>query len=188
MSAGGAEILHLDFINLTPGTAPEACLELERAAGALRAIDGVMGVGVIKGDEASDFDVAFWFTLRDFAALEPFGTDPRYSQFLQGIVAPLLRGFAGADVKLEEDFEGRAGAAACVALMGPEESYDFEVREALEAWTAAVGGQPAVVGLAVGEKQMYRGAAIAFRPVAVETPVLEPFRATIIRGTSRPLA
>ena len=186
--AGYSRVLHLDFINLTPAAGPEARAELEAAAGRLAAIEGVLDVGVIEADAASDFDVAFWFLLRDFAALEPFGTDPAYSRFLQGTVAPLLRGFAGADVKLDADFEAADGAASCVALIGPEESYDFEVREALQAWADSTGAASIAIGLAVGEKQMYRGAAIAFGRTAVETPVVAPFRATFIRGTSRVLA
>jgi hypothetical protein len=182
-----ARILHLDFINLAHGAAPEARRDVEMAAGALSAIEDVIDVGVIEGDETSDFNLAFWFALRDFEALEPFGTHPMYAAFLQGTVAPVLRGFAGADVKLEEDFESREGAATCVALTGPEESYDFEVRDALEGWARAAGAAPAAVGVAAGEKQMYRGAAIAFAATQDERPDLPPFRATVIRGNARRL-
>jgi hypothetical protein len=183
-----AQILHLDFINLTPGTSSEARGELDRVAAGLIAIDGVTAIGVIEGDEASDFDLAYWFGLRDFEALEPFGTDARYSQFLQGTVAPVLRGFAGADVKLDEAFEPDEGPAACVGLIGPDEAYDFEVREALEAWASSVRASSAAIGVAVGEKQMYRGAAIAFGASGEGRPEATPFRATVVRGRARQLA
>jgi hypothetical protein len=183
-----AQILHLDLINLTPGTSSEARGELDRAAAGLIGIDGVTAIGVIEGDDASDFDLAYWFGLRDFEALEPFGTDPRYSQFLQGTVAPVLRGFAGADVTLDGEFEAEEGPAACIALIGPDEAYDFEVREALEAWAQAVNASSAAIGVAVGEKQMYRGAAIAFGATGGGRPEAPPFRPTVVRGRARLLA
>ncbi len=183
------QVLHLDFIKLTPETAREQRNELEVAASQLREIDGVESVGVIEGASGSDFDLAFWFVLRQFTALEPFGTHPRYTQFLQGTVAPLITGFAGADVRLDDDFEALDGGAACAALMGPDEAYDFEVREALSAWSEEAGASLTAIGLAVGEKQLYRGAAIAFGAGnSVTKPEIEPFRATLIRGTARSLA
>lgn len=183
------QVLHLDFIKLSPEAGPEQHSQIEAAAVALAAIEGVIGVGVIEAGEASDFDVAVWFLLSEFTALEPFGTDPRYSQFLQGTVARALQSFAGADVKLADEFGGCDGQAACLALMGPEEAYDFEVSEALQAWSESCGASMAVIGLAVGERQLYRGAAIAFAPgAAVGKPEAGPFQATLIQGTARMLA
>ena len=183
------QVLHLDFIKLTPEAGPEQRTQLEAVAAQLAAIEGVITIGVIEAEAASDFDVAFWFLLRDFVSLEPFGTDPHYSQFLQGTVARMLSAFAGANVKLEDDFEGSEGTAACLALMGPDEAYDFEVREALEAWSSEAGASAATIGLAVGERQQFRGIAIAFGTSA-ETPKpdIEPFRATLVRGHARVLA
>ena len=182
------QVLHLDFINLTPETGSEERNQLEDAAAKLRAVDGVRGIGLLEGDGASDFDLALWFTLRDFAALEPFGTHPDYTRFLQGTVAPMLRGFAGVDVKLEEDLEAGHGAAACLVLLGPDEAYDFEVREALQTWVEAVDAATAAYGVAVGERQIYRGAAVAFGPRRAGRPEVSPFRATLIRGQARVLA
>lgn len=179
------QVLHLDFIKLTPETTREQRDHLEAVASELVHIEGVLGLGVIEGEDGSDFDAAFWFLLRDFLALEPFGTHTRYTRFLQGTVAPLISGFAGADVKLGADFMGSDGPAACLALMGPDEAYDFEVEQALEAWA---GDTPSAIGLAVGEKQLYRGAAIAFGNSGLERPELPAFRATLIRGTARKLA
>lgn len=181
-----SQVLHLDFIKLSREAGPEQRSQIEAAAAGLGAIEGVAGIGVIEADDESDFDVAVWFLLREFTVLEPFGTDPRYSQFLQGTVATMLSSFAGADVRLEDDFNGRGGPAACLALMGPEEAYDFEVREALEAWADGNGGDAGGIGVAVGERQQYRGAAIVFglasRPKKPDTP---PFRATLIRGEAK---
>jgi hypothetical protein len=183
------QVLHLDFIKLTPETSPERRSQLEAAAATLREIDGVAGVGVIEGQSGSDFDLAFWFVLRAFTSLEPFGTDPRYAQFLQASAAPLLQGFGGADVKLDADFEAADGPAACMALTGPEEAYDFEVREGLEAWADGIGAPGVALGLAVGERQVYRGAVIAFGGTKrIEKPEIEPFRATLISGRARVLA
>ena len=183
------QVLHLDFIKLTPETSREQRSQLEAAAQGLRAIDGVTGVGVIEGEAGSDFDLAFWFVLRAFTSLEPFGTDPRYAKFLQASVAPLLQAFAGADVKLDDEFEADDGVAACLALIGPEEAYDFEVREALEAWSGPTRAACTAIGLAVGERQVYRGAAIGFGVQGpIETPEIEPFRATLIAGQARTLA
>jgi hypothetical protein len=183
------QVLHLDFIKLTPGTETEQRTQLIEAASLLRQIDGVERLGVLEGEAGSDFDLAFWFVLQEFTALEPFGTHPSYTQFLQGTVAPLITGFAGADVRLDEDFEACDGVAACLALTGPEEAYDFEVRDALSGWSEVAGASQRVIGLAVGEKQLYRGAAIAFGASrSASRPDSEPFRATLIRGRARSLA
>jgi hypothetical protein len=184
---GTSPVLHLDFIKLKPEAGVDGRARLEAAAASLHAIDGVEEVGLIEGDAASDFDVALWFRLRDYAALEPFGTNPEYARFLQGTVAPLLRGFAGVDVTLDTAFAGTAGTAACLALMGPDEAYDFEVREALAAWTEAVDATSTATGIAAGERQVYRGAALAFGPRRAGRPALEPFRATLVRGRARVL-
>jgi hypothetical protein len=181
-----SQVLHLDFIALNPDTTLEQRGQLDQAASDLCSMEQVVGAGVIEADEASAFDLVFWFLLPEFAALEPFGTDARYSRFLQGSVAPLLRGFAGADVGLTDDLQARVGPAACLALAGPEETYNFEVRDTLEVWVESLGAARAAVGVAIGERQMYRGAAIAFG-VADNATSLDtgPFQATLIRGQAR---
>jgi hypothetical protein len=183
------QVLHLDFIGLRPETTQEQRTQLEEAAAGLLALDQVLGAGVISGESGSDFDIAFLFLLPDFTDLEPFGTDPRYVRFLQGNVAPVLRAFAGADVKLEEDLDIVDGPAACLALMAPEETYDWEVRDALETWAGALSPDACAIGIAVGERQQYRGVSIAFgggAPTAAK-PDEGPFRPALIRGTSRRL-
>ncbi len=183
------QVLHLDFIGLRPETTQEQRTQLEEAAAGLLALDQVLGAGVISSEAGSDFDIAFLFLLPDFTDLEPFGTDPRYVRFLQGNVAPVLRAFAGADVKLEEDLDIVDGPAGCLALMAPEDTYDWEVREALDAWTGALSPAACAIGIAVGERQQYRGVSIAFgggAPTAAK-PDEGPFRPALIRGTSRRL-
>ena len=186
------QVLHLDFISLSPSTGPHDRKQLFEAASQLAALPQVESLGVIEADAAagSDFDLVFYFLLPDFMALEPFGTDMRYAGFLQGAVAPRLKAFAGADVRLEDDFAADGAGAACLALMAPEETYDWEVREALQAWRDASGGASGATGLAVGEKQMYRGAALIFGTALnpAERPDATRFRSTLIAGTARALA
>ena len=183
------QVLHLDFIGLRPETTQDQRSQLEDAAADLLALDQVMDVGVLNADAGSDFDIAFLFLLPDFTDLEPFGTDPRYVRFLQGSVAPVLRAFAGADVKLEDDLAIVDGAAACLALIAPEETYDWEVRYALEAWAGAITGDAMAIGIAVGERQQYRGACIAFGDGAPTAGKSDEgsFTATLIRGAARRL-
>jgi hypothetical protein len=183
------QVLHLDFISLSTASGPQDREQLIEAAGALAAIDGVIATGVIEGEAGSDFDLAFYFVLNDFAALEPFGTDPRYSRFLQGDVAPRLKAFAGADVRLDDEFAAADGRGAVIAVMAPDETYDWEVREALQAWADATGATTAVIGLGVGERQAYRGVALAFDHDLTDAPAPDPqrFRAGVLRGTARQL-
>ena len=184
------QVLHLDFVTLSPSTGPESREHLIEAASGLTAIDRVLGAGVIERAGVGDFDLAFYFVLADFAALEPFGTDSRYSHFLQGEVAPKLQSFAGADVLLDGDFPPSAEFGAVLALIAPDETYDWEVRDALQAWAAKTGAATRVWGLAVGERQQYRGLALVFGPEISDAAPPEParFRATMLRGTARALA
>ena len=184
------QVLHLDFIALKPETGPDDRMQLQAAAAELTRLDQVMSAGVIEGAPGSEFDLVFFFLLPDFSALEPFGTDPRYSRFLQGSVAPRLKGFSGADVRIDNDFEARGDHAACLALMAPDETYDWEVRQALEEWASAAGPLSTVIGLAVGERQRYRGAALAFAGSAVTAaaPPDDRFALTLVGGETRLLA
>jgi hypothetical protein len=184
------QVLHVDFVSLSPGAGRDDREQLIEAAAGLSALSQVVSLGVIEAEAESDFDLIFYFVLGDLAALEPFGTDQRYSRFLQGEVAPRLKRFAGADVRLEDAFAAEGAAAAVVALIGPEETYDWEVREALQAWAGQTGASTTDVGLAVGERQLYRGVALAFgetlKPAAPPDP--ERFRATLVSGRARTLA
>jgi hypothetical protein len=183
------QVLHLDFIGLAPETTQEQRSQLEDSAAKLIELDQLIGVGVIDASAESDFDVAFYFLLADFTDLEPFGTDPRYVRFLQGNVAPVLRAFAGADVKLDGDFEIVDGPVACVALTAPEETYDWEVREALEAWAASLNPVASAIGVAVGERQRFRGVGIAFGAQGDGVTWADdgPFTPTLIAGSTRRL-
>jgi len=186
------QVLHLDFISLSPIAGPDGRKQLLEAAAQLSVLPQVQSLGAIEADAepGSDFDIVFYFLLPEFSALETFGTDSRYAGFLQRAVAPRLKAFAGADVRLEDDFALSGTEAACLALMAPEETYDWEVREALQGWCDSAAGSSSVVGLAVGEKQMYRGAALAFGAarIAAERPEASRFRSTLIAGTVRTLA
>jgi hypothetical protein len=184
------QLLHLDFVLLSPATGPDDRRQLLEAAAELAALDGVITLGAIEAEAGSDFDLAFYFVLAEFAALEPFGTDPRYSRFLQGEVAPRLRGFTGADVRLDDDFGAAGSLAAVIAVMAPEETYDWEVREALQAWVDATGAAESAIGLAAGERQLYRGVALAFGEALQTAPAPDPqrFRVSSLRGRAQTLA
>jgi hypothetical protein len=93
-------------------------------------------------------------------------------------------------VRLEDDFAGDGSHAACLALVAPEETYDWEVRDALQGWRESTNGRSGAVGLAAGEKQMYRGVALAFNEtlIADERPDDARFRSTLITGMAKTLA
>jgi hypothetical protein len=182
-------VLHLDLIALAPGTTPEAREALIASAGELGLLANVERVGVIEAEVPDDFDLAFFFVLRGFASLEPFGTDPTYAAFLQTRVAPLLRGLAGADVRLENDFPAIAAYGACLGLAAPPTTYDWELSANLNAWLHKYG-LAGTVGLAIGEHGRFRGLAIAFAdaPLDVEAPVQKPFGPSLITGRARTLS
>ena len=182
-------VLHLDLIALTPDATREAREALIASAGELAVLPNVERVGVIEADATDDFDVAFFFVLRGFASLEPFGTDPTYAAFLQTKVAPLLRGLAGADVRLEKDLPPIAAYGACLALAAPPTTYDWELSANLNAWLQKYG-LDGTVGLAIGEHGRFRGLAIAFADAAleVEAPVQKPFGPSLITGRARSLS
>jgi hypothetical protein len=183
------QVLHLDLIGLAPETTPEAREALIAAARELSLLPNVERIGVIEGDAPGDFDLGFFFVLSGFASLEPFGASPEYSRFLQAQVAPLLRGLAGADVRLENDFPAVAPYGVCLALAAPPQTYDWEVSSHLNAWLQKYGFSGAT-GLAIGEHGRFRGLAIAFTdaPADVEPPVQKPFGPSLIAGPARGLS
>lgn len=180
------QVLHVDFISLKQDATPADREAVTEAAASLVEVSGVLQVALIEGDAESDYELAFLFRLPHYIAIEPFGTDTRYVRFLQGIVAPRLRAFSGADLRLENEQALTEGYAACLALSLPEETYDWEVKERLDAWT---GDTSALVGVAVGEPGRYRGVAIALGssrdglPSRVEAP-----GTTYVRGRLRTLS
>lgn len=184
------QVLHIDLIALGERISPQARDTLISAATSLRTMEHVLAVGLIEATEESDYDLVVYFLLDTFASLEPFGTDARYSQFLQGSVAPVLRGFAGADVKLETDLKMIDGPAALMAIAAPDETYDWEVREALELWTQSLRATGVAIGVAVGERLRYRGAGIAYGGDALAAihPPNSPYSTTIVCGRARRLA
>lgn len=179
------QVLHIDFVALTPDAGAAGRDEILSQASVAREIDGVVAVGAIEGDEGSEFDLCVYFVLEGFTYLEPFGTDARYVRFLQGTIAPRLKAFAGADVSLEAPYEASLPYAACIALEASPRTYDWEVRERLSSWADAVEGQR-VIGVAVGERQRYRGLAMVFADAAIASTSEQA--GTIVRGKARRLA
>jgi hypothetical protein len=146
----------------------------------------VLKVGLLEAEAGSDYDLAFCFLLPHFIAVEPFGTDTRYVRFLQGAVAPRLLAFSGADMAIDGRLPAPTDYAACLALTLPDETYDWEVRERLVDWTAATGGE-SITGLAVGEKQRYRGLALVLTEAPVVARRPDDAGATFVAGRWREL-
>ena len=180
------QVLHIDFIAVTPEAGDGGREEILSQAAVALAIDGVVAVGAIDADEGSNFDLGVYFVLEGFTYLEPFGTDARYVRFLQGTIAPRLKVFAGADVSLDEPFDATLPYASCLALEAPPQTYDWEVRERLSTWVEAVDGER-VIGLAVGERQRYRGLAMVFADAALSSKP-GSHDGTIVAGKARRLA
>jgi hypothetical protein len=180
----GKPVLHADFISLAANTTADARRDLIAAARDLASLTNVLAVHLIDGDASADFDLALLFLLPDLAALEPFGTEGDYVRFLQGKVAPLLQTLAGADVQLDGDFQPGGERATCLALAASAETYDWEVSSFLADWLEQLAPRSAVKGLAAGERQRYRGLALAFTdatPAAVR-PVDPRFTCNLVSG------
>jgi hypothetical protein len=180
------QVLHIDFVALTPDAGADGREEILSQAAVAQEIDGVLAVGAIEGDAGSDFDLGVYFVLEGFTHLEPFGTDSRYVRFLQGTLAPRLKAFAGADVSLEAPYEASLPYAACIALEASPRTYDWEVRERLSSWAQSIAGGERVIGVAVGERQRYRGLAMVF--ANAEITASSEQAGSIVRGKARRLA
>jgi hypothetical protein len=175
-------LLHVDLVLLREDLESEVKQALFEEAGALAGLDGVRQIAVIEGEAGSDFDLAFVFTLESLAQLEAFGTDERYIRFLQGGLARAMRSFGGADVQLIAQSRPPGAFAACVALAATPQTYDWQVRDALQAWAPM-----SVIGLAVGERQRYRGVGVMFsdRPIQRPTRGFQGFGVDFITGPLR---
>jgi hypothetical protein len=168
--------------------------------------------GVPPFAQSSDFDLAFFFVLYTFTSLVPFGTNERYIHFLQGKVARMLRSFAGADIALQQAFPPLQPHASCLAVIAPDETYDWEIRSALESWATeteqaaqpsraepplsrgGISSSPDVpaptpapvsaIGLAIGERQRYRGCVLNFTtaPVTAKRIANRQLTSTLIAG------
>jgi hypothetical protein len=184
-----SQVLHADFISFAAGPNADALEEVLRAAAGLAGLPGVEGVLAIEAMDEGDFDAGVFFLLSDLGALESFGADQRYTAFLQRVVAPLLGGLAGADVRTEGEAPAAVEQAACLALVAPPHAYDWEVKNALTAWQDRASGR-GMVGMAVGERQRFRGLALAGvrSGEAVTRPEIKGFAVSMISGRLRVLA
>jgi hypothetical protein len=181
------QALHVDFISLGDATG-KAMKTILQAASELSEMEPVVEARAIEARPGADFDLAVCFLLRSTADLEPFGTDARYVRFLQGIVAPKLSAFSGASVRLDGAFPGPMGYAGCLAVEAPEETYAWEISEKLAGWCRAQPGV-GVAGLAIGERQRYRGLAIVFadQEFASSQPAIDGLDVTFVAGPARRL-
>jgi hypothetical protein len=179
-------VLHVDLVLLREDLGSDAREGLNYEAAALRDLPGLIGAGVVEAAPESDFDVAFLFALDSLPHLEDFGTNPRYIRFLQGGLAQAMRSFGGADVQLQGELREPSAHAACLALAATPQTYDWQVRDALSRWTGGADG----VGLAVGERQRYRGLGLMFADQPIARPLIgfEGFGVDFIAGRYRRLA
>lgn len=180
-------VLHADFISLAPGQTEQAGAILS-AASDLRALPGVEKVLAVEGEEEGRAALGIVFLIDDLASLEAFGTDQRYTAFLQKVVAPALGGLAGIDARIEGGLDESRPSGACLALNAPPHAYDWEVKAALESWQERAGAK-GIVGLAVGERQRFRGIGI----IAGDAPPMAPtdfgsFGITFVSGSLSVLA
>jgi hypothetical protein len=157
-------LLHVDLVSLKPETRRSGSQTILAAAKDLTAIDGVLTAGAIEALPGSDADLALFFVVESLGGLEAFGTDQRYTAFLQRTVAPLMAGLSGADVRLEEEFPPAiAENGVCLAVAAADTTYDWQVRSDLTSWSVSLTPAAMAIGLAVGERQRYRGIAMVFR-------------------------
>jgi hypothetical protein len=71
--------------------------------------------------------------------------------------------------------------------VAPDESYDWEVSDALSQW-AATQAESFVVGVAVGERQRYRGVALVFTAtMPPKAPAMPGREVGIVSGRLRML-
>jgi hypothetical protein len=180
-------VLHVDLVLLREDVTDDARASLLESAGELAGIERLGAAGVIEGDHGSDFDLAFFFTLGSLADLEVFGTDIRYVRFLQGGLAGAMRSFGGADVQLTSALNAGGPFAACAGLAAAPQTYNWQVREALERWAGERQG--AACGLAIGDRQRYRGIGLMFsdEPVPRPSAGFEGFGIDFIAGRCRML-
>jgi hypothetical protein len=187
VNQSAAPVLHVDFVVLQESVGSDEVDDLCREAAALEDLNGVQRIGLISAGFGadSDFDLAFLFLLDGLANLEGFGTDTRYIRFLQGGLAQAMKSFGGADIQLLGSFERSGAFAGCVALAGTPQTYDWQVRDALGAWDPE-----ASVGLAVGERQRYRGVGVLFsnQPVARPAEGFEGLGVDFVTGAYQLLA
>lgn len=173
---------------LTHGEGAQSSEEAEVAPSPSRESAGLR-VGPPSSPSApSDFDLAFFFVVDSFTFLEPFGTHPAYIAFLQGKVARILKGFAGADISLDASFPHIAPYAACLALAAPDQTYDWEVRATLA--SASDSAPSRALGLAIGERQRYRGCVLTFTdaPTILIRPEAARYQTSLIAGAVRQLS
>ena len=183
-------VLHIDFVSLAASITTAARLSLIEAARGLGSITGAQSIGLIEADAGSDFDLALLCFLAGPGELEAFGTDERYARFLHTSLAPLLGALAGVDVQLEDELAPDDGYLACLAIAAPAETYDWEVRALLDTWLERLRPQASAAGLAIGERQRYRGLALALsqQPLAALRPAELQLTSSLICGRLSRLA
>jgi len=162
----GPTALHLLLVHLRPAVAPGQRDALVEGLTPLRSLKGVLHIGCVEGKEGvSTHDLGLFVYLRDAAALERFGTHPLLMKYLQQFFLPVVEDFVSMDVAVEGGPAERYGAAFCFCLDFRPDTYDWQVRSALEqlAGNTDKGRLLGVsVGVALNQRQPFRAGGLVF--------------------------
>jgi hypothetical protein len=134
----------------------------------LAQIEGVLHLGTARaaGDD-STHSLAMFAFLRDAAALEEFGTDPRHIEYLKSAVLPQVSDLVTADVVVDRSPPPSYGAAACFCAGFHPATYDWQVRSLFEAAPRSPDSAT-IGGLAATERQRFRAAGLTLWPDAAD--------------------
>ena len=159
-------VLHLLLINFKPGAGEAERQALVEELGGLRAIEGVLHVGVARAasDESTHAQALFAY-LRDAAALEAYGSHPLHIEYLRSRFLPVVQDAVSIDVGVQAAPPTEYDLASCHCANFRPDTYDWQIRSLFERAAQAggdAGGCTISGGVALNERQRYRAAAVMF--------------------------
>jgi len=183
----GPTALHLLLVHLRPAVAAGQRDALVEGLTALQSLKGVLHIGHVEGTESvSTHDLGLFVYLRDAAALEQFGTHPLLMKYLQQSFLPVVEDFVSMDVAVEGEPVERYGVALCFCLDFRPDTYDWQVRSALEQLAGNTYGRllGASVGVALNQRQPFRAGGLVFAasPSDLSAVRLPPLNANAASG------
>jgi len=162
----GPTALHLLLVHLRPAVAAGQRDALVEGLTALRSVKDVLHMGRVEGAEGvSTHDLGLFVYLRDAAALERFGTHPLLMKYLQQSFLPVVEDFVSMDVAVEGGPAEQYGAALCFCLDFRPDTYDWQVRSALEQLVGNTDNGRLLgtsVGVALNQRQPFRAGGLVF--------------------------
>ena len=167
----GNTALHLLLVHLRPAATPGQRDALVEGLTPLRSVKGVLHIGRVEGTGGvSTHDLGLFVYLRDAAALERFGTHPLLMEYLQQSFLPVVEDFVSMDVAVEGGPVEGYGAALCFCLDFRPDTYDWQVRSALEQLAGNTYGRllGAGVGVALNQRQPFRAGGLVFAVSAAD--------------------